>query len=40
MKKCVQIKTHLKATEAEETDSGDEMNDDDNDVVLLLLFLL
>ena len=26
---------NLKAIEAEETDSGDEMNDSDNDIVLL-----
>ena len=30
-----EIRESVKATEAEETDSGDEMNDDDDDVVLL-----
>ena len=42
MKKYLPIKKHLseiresvKATEAEETNSGDKMNDDDDDVVLL-----
>ena len=42
MKKYLPIKKHLseiresvKAIEAEETNSGDKMNDDDGDVVLL-----
>ena len=30
-----EIRESVKATEAEETDSGDEMNDDDDDVVIL-----
>ena len=30
-----EIRESVKATEAEETDSGDEMNDDDDDAVLL-----